>query len=183
MNKKTAITIFILAAFVLFLLAIQGVYTVLNSASLLGAHLSQQNAVAAAEQEIPELSRNDQHWRLFFDSICEVESNCDPNAVGDNGNAIGAYQIWEPYWIDACNHRKWDRLSLDDGYESCLDKEYSELVMFVYWNRYATEKRLGRTPTWEDFARIHNGGPNGYKKDSTKGYWEKVKAVWKDKLK
>jgi hypothetical protein len=30
--------------------------------------------------------------------------------------------------------------------------------------KYATAKRLGRAPTVEDIARIHNGGPNGYKK-------------------
>ena len=35
--------------------------------------------------------------------------------------------------------------------------------------------RLGRTPTNEDLARIHNGGPNGYKKTATDGYWKKVK--------
>lgn len=33
--------------------------------------------------------------------------------------------------------------------------------------RYATVKRLGRVPTVEDIARIHNGGPNGYKKTAT----------------
>ena len=27
----------------------------------------------------------------------------------------------------------------------------------------------------QDIARIHNGGPNGYRKDSTLGYWKKVK--------
>ena len=41
--------------------------------------------------------------------------------------------------------------------------------------RYATEKRLGRTVNMQDIARIHNGGPNGYRKDSTLGYWKKVK--------
>ena len=41
--------------------------------------------------------------------------------------------------------------------------------------RYATERRLGRTPTYEDVARIHNGGPNGYKKTATYKYWQKVK--------
>ena len=41
--------------------------------------------------------------------------------------------------------------------------------------KYATKKRLGHNPTAEDIARIHNGGPNGFKKGGTEGYWEKVK--------
>ena len=40
----------------------------------------------------------------FLDAICKVESNCNPSAVGDNGNAIGAYQIWKSYWKDAIEH-------------------------------------------------------------------------------
>ena len=46
-------------------------------------------------------------------------------------------------------------------------------------DRYATERRLGHPATDEDIARIHNGGPNGYKHDSTLGYWEEVKEVKK----
>ena len=37
--------------------------------------------------------------------------------------------------------------------------------------RYATEARLGRPPTYEDMARIHNGGPNGFSSDRTRNYW------------
>ena len=44
-----------------------------------------------------------------------------------------------------------------------------------YMRRYATPARLGRPVTQEDVARIHNGGPNGYKNPATKQYWEKVK--------
>jgi hypothetical protein len=47
----------------------------------------------------------------------------------------------------------------------------------IYMQRYATKHRLGRKPTLEDMARIHNGGPNGWKKESTKPYWEKVKKL------
>tara|TARA_Y100001973_G_C5147650_1_gene306301 strand:+ start:922 stop:1149 length:228 start_codon:yes stop_codon:yes gene_type:complete len=70
-----------------------------------------------------------------------------------------------------------DDLELSDGYESCYDKDYAEKVVLTYWQRYATSKRLGRTPTNEDRARQHNGGPNGHKKESTIKYWTKVKKV------
>ena len=35
-----------------------------------------------------------------LDAIAIVESAGDPNAIGDNGNAIGLFQIWESYWTD-----------------------------------------------------------------------------------
>ena len=51
---------------------------------------------------------------------------------------------------------------------------YSKEVMGSYMGRYATPQRLERQPTDEDIARIHNGGPNGYKRNSTLLYWDKV---------
>ena len=43
-----------------------------------------------------------------------------------------------------------------------------------YMARYAVFSRLEHQPTCEDFARIHNGGPNGYNRTSTLKYWSKV---------
>lgn len=54
-------------------------------------------------------------------------------------------------------------------------------MMMIYWDHYATPERIGHEPTMEDLARIHNGGPDGYKKESTKEYWYKVKKVLEDK--
>jgi len=42
--------------------------------------------------------------------------------------------------------------------------------------RYATVGRLSHVPTNKDYARIHNGGPDGWRKDSTKAYAAKVLA-------
>lgn len=107
----------------------------------------------------------------LLDSICQVESNCDSSAIGDNGNAIGAYQIWRAYWQDAVEHDP----SIGGVYSDCTDKAYAEKIVLAYWSRYATEKRIGRPVTDEDRARIHNGGPNGYKKKATEKYWKKIK--------
>jgi len=93
--------------------------------------------------------------------------------VGDGGRAIGPYQIWNVYWQDAVEFDE----SIGGTYEDCVKKEYSERIIRAYWQRYATQKRLGRKPTDEDRARIHNGGPNGYKKESTEKYWKKVKEI------
>ena len=101
----------------------------------------------------------------------------DPlNAVGDNGRSLGPFQIGEPYYNDAVGFNP----SLQDGgrtYANVMgpgSMEYSMEVMQSYMDLYATENRLGRPVTDEDIARIHNGGPNGYQRDSTDIYWERV---------
>lgn len=101
-------------------------------------------------------------------AIRVVESNNDPSAVGDNGKAIGVYQIWKPYWIDSGIPGEW---------KDCFDPVYANRVVRAYMKRYATEKRLGRPVTQQDVARIHNGGPNGYRKTATLKYWHKVQRV------
>ena len=99
-----------------------------------------------------------------------VESNNNPDAVGDSGNAIGVYQIWTSYWKDAT-----ERSGIGGVYLDCYKPDYADRIVRAYMARYATERRLGRPVTIEDIARIHNGGPNGYKKKATLKYWEKVK--------
>ena len=118
-----------------------------------------------------------QPTREELDAIRKVESGgcSDPlNAVGDHGLSIGPYQIMEVYHTDA---KQVDQsLPPYDSLKGPNSISNSERVMLAYSNRYTTAARLGREPTFEDFARNHNGGPDGYKKDSTIGYFEKVKA-------
>lgn len=101
-----------------------------------------------------------------------VESNNNPSAVGDGGNAIGVYQIWESYWKDATEFS-----NLGGKYRDCFVPEYADRVVRCYMKRYATPRRLGREATMQDIARIHNGGPNGYKKQATLKYWKKVEKI------
>ena len=116
-------------------------------------------------------------YRHLLDAIEAVETGgeSDPdNAVGDNGRAVGAYQLHHCYIEDV--GRGWnggDDFDDDDR----LNKEKSRIMVRRYLSHYATYRRLNRYPTFEDMARIHNGGPNGWKKESTKKYWEKIKAV------
>ena len=110
--------------------------------------------------------------RKLLDAIRKVESNGDCSKIGKVGE-LGCYQIRECYWQDALEHDS----SIGGEYEDVIDREYAEKVIYAFWNRYATEKRLGRPVTDEDRARIHNGGPNGYKKTSTIKYWDKIKEI------
>ena len=125
----------------------------------------------AATLEGFETGKVSRHVKLLV-AMCEVESNGDCSKVGEVGE-LGCYQILEPYWIDALEQDP----SIGGVYEDVLDREYSEKVIYAFWDRYAIEERLGRKPTDEDRARMHNKGPNGYKKDSSIPYWNKVKEL------
>jgi len=120
----------------------------------------------------PAFALTDKDFNDVLRAIRVVESNNNPDAVGDNGNAIGIYQIWRTYWTDATEFS-----GIGGTYRDCFKPEYADKIVRAYMKRYATKRRLGREPTQEDISRIHNGGPNGYKKTATLKYWDKVKAV------
>ena len=109
----------------------------------------------------------------LLDAIRFVESGDRVNVPdGDNGRAIGPYQIWRVYWQDACEY---DASLKNRRYEDCRDPEYARRVVIAYLSRY------GRGKSAEDLARIHNGGPKGHRKDATVEYWSKVeKRLRKD---
>ena len=114
--------------------------------------------------------------RNLLDAMRQVESGGNDCAIGDkhlNNKAYGPYQIREPYYEDARQFNPNLGGNFRDVWGEGSDR-YSEMVVGSYMGRYATRERLGRDPTDEDIARIHNGGPNGYKKDSTLPYWNEV---------
>ena len=127
-------------------------------------------------QEAKRLKSNVRRFKDLLDAIEIIESGGDCNAVGDNGRAVGAYQIHLCYLEDA-NKQSWHKIFTEnDRY----DRQKSREMVRLYMDRYATYGRLGREPTLEDMARIHNGGANGYKKESTKAYWQKIKRVLRE---
>jgi len=100
-----------------------------------------------------------------------VESALNPLAVGDNGDALGVLQMHKEYVQDAAEFAEEDWVHSD-----AIVPRLAAKIFHAYMGRYATEKRLGRPVTLEDIARIHNGGPNGYRNPATKKYWNLVKA-------
>lgn len=109
----------------------------------------------------------------LLDAIQKVETGGerDPaNAVGDNGDSYGWLQIGDAVLADVnaiYPHATFTR-------KDTADLQRSRMIAVIYLMHYCTEERLGRTPTLEDAARIWNGGPNGWKKRSTRKYWAKV---------
>ena len=109
----------------------------------------------------------------LINALIIVESNGNDQAVGDNGNAIGALQIWKPYWRDAC-----ERSNIGGQYRDCFTRDYSIQVFDAYMKRYAREAWTNpKKFDAEKVARIHNGGPKGYKKTATIKYWKKVQKT------
>ena len=104
-------------------------------------------------------------------AMIQVESSGRDHVKGDNGLAYGCLQLHACYVQDAAEYAKEDW-----KHEDAFDRKKSIDIFAAYMSRYATEKRLGRPVTAQDIARIHNGGPNGYKKKATEAYWLKVKA-------
>ncbi len=102
--------------------------------------------------------------------LIQIESGGNDFAIGDDGRAYGCLQMHAAYVQDAAEHAGKDWI-----HEDALQRDVAIQIFHAYMDRYATKERLGREPTMEDVARIHNGGPNGWKKESTKKYYEKVK--------
>jgi hypothetical protein len=101
----------------------------------------------------------------LLDAIEWVESKGDPWAVGDNGDAVGAYQIHEIYVRDV---NRIGLLGHNFDFQDREDPVKSRKMVTIYLKHYGG--------TFEEMARKHNGGPQGHKKESTKAYWLKVKA-------
>jgi len=114
--------------------------------------------------------------RPLLNALAVVESNNNDAAVGDNGRAIGRYQIWEIYWHDAVEFCP----SLKGEYKDVTQKEYAERVITAYLLRYAKDSVENKD--YEKLARIHNGGPKGYKKKATLKYWDRVEEKLNERV-
>ncbi len=103
--------------------------------------------------------------RLLFAAMASVESGNDPSAVGDDGQAIGIYQIHRAYWMCSGVAGRW---------EDCRNADYARHVIIAYWRKHCP-KALAQGDL-EVLARVHNGGPQGHKNIRTVPYWKKIKG-------
>jgi len=102
----------------------------------------------------------------LLDAIAHVESNGNARAVGDGGRAIGTYQIHKYYWRDGTRF-----LGVDWSYDQAKDPAKAREVVRAYLLHY------GKGKTLLQMARIHNGGPRGYRKKATLQYAHKIAKV------
>lgn len=105
----------------------------------------------------------------ILDAIREVESGGrEQPPDGDQGQAIGPFQIHRAYWVDAVASEP----SLGGVYDDCRKRAYAEKVVAAYMRLYA--RRAWDRGRAEVIARIHNGGPRGDRIAATLGYWRRV---------
>ena len=104
---------------------------------------------------------------ILIATLIMVESGGNDFAVGDEGDAIGCLQIHKGVIADVNRvyglTYRWP--------ESAYSRENSVCICRLYLKHYAP---AGATD--EQLARIWNGGPKGYKKRATLGYWRKVEV-------
>ncbi len=126
----------------------------------------------------------------LLDAIEWIESKGDANSVGDNGNAVGAYQLHKIYVDDVNRSLALRGIKNAFTYKNRWNRNKSRDMVMVYTEHYATKawnkiwnngqfattkKREGFMKYFELQTRIHNGGPRGYRLPATKKYWLKVK--------
>lgn len=114
----------------------------------------------------------------LINAIIEVESDGKDSAIGDKGlkhPAYGPLQIRQPYVDDYNRMYKKTYKAID-----CLGNRALSIQIFNgYMWGYCSPILLGHPRTAQDIARIHNGGPSGWKEEATLGYWAKVQKFYK----
>jgi len=110
--------------------------------------------------------------KTLVDALILVESSGNPKAFNKKENACGCLQI-RPIMLREVNRilRKQNndkRFTKEDRWDCGLSQE-----MFYIWRNYHHKDSSD-----EVIARNWNGGPRGYKKQSTEHYWNKVQKTW-----
>ena len=108
------------------------------------------------------------NWAILIAALIAVESGGNPQAIGDNGRAVGVLQIW-PCVVEDVNRISGRHYSMEDR----LDVDKSKSICIIYLRHY------GKGKSWEQRARIWNGGPRGDRKAATLPYWERVERAAK----
>lgn len=109
----------------------------------------------------------------FLDAVAVIESNNNPNAVGDSGRAIGAYQMHQPAFREACQHLAkktgmhsfWMDNIADDHRHYAKQPSTSRIVARAYFQ--ILESRMlkdGIKPTKENLYMAYNMGYAGARK-------------------
>lgn len=115
----------------------------------------------------------DLEFQMLYAACCQVESGNNHQVVGDNGRAVGIVQIWQVVVDDVNKIIGYKKYNYHDRRSPAKCREMFTIYLSHYGEVY--QERTGRKPTIEVYAKIWNGGPNGYQRTKTVNYWQKVK--------
>ena len=105
-------------------------------------------------------------------ALIMVESSGNDRAVD------ASRQCWGPLQIRAIYVRDVNRIAGTHYVHADAFNRRKSVAMFrIYMKYFATRDRLGHAPTWQDIARIHAGGPDGWRAPVTLAYWYRVRRV------
>jgi len=105
---------------------------------------------------------------VLWEAIIMVESHKNPSAYNEGESAAGIGQI-RPIVISDLHRIGYVNWSNEDRW--C--PQSSKRIFNKYTSYWIS--RMNLEDTYENRARIWNGGPRGYEKQSTIKYWSKVK--------
>lgn len=122
-------------------------------------------------QETDYRIRNGEEYKIekLLDAIRKVESQNGKYLEGKNGE-MGPYQMKKIVIDDVNNILGKSVYKYEDAYNEEKAREICRLYM-EYWSRKAGCFNI------ETMARIWNGGPKGYKKESTLKYWNNIRSI------
>lgn len=91
----------------------------------------------------------------FWSALHQIESGgAIGQTIGDNGAALGPYQIHRAYFKDS---------KIKGDYSQCADLAFSRKVVTAYLQRYAPKAWAAGESGCEVLFRTHNGGPSATK--------------------
>ena len=110
--------------------------------------------------------------KSLVDALILVESSGNEHAYNKKENAVGCLQI-RPIMVREVNRilkkqGSKQRFTKEDRWDCGKSQE-----MFYIWLDFHHKNSSD-----EMIARNWNGGPRGYKKQSTEYYWQKVQKTW-----
>ena len=125
--------------------------------------------LAVALSSLSARSADAVDYDRLLDAIAFVES--DRGATSAN-----VYQLRRVYVRDVNRIRGWGVRYADAIGDTALARR----CILAYWRHYGAvyERRTGRKATAETLARMHNGGPDGWRKAATVRYWRRVSRIY-----
>lgn len=110
----------------------------------------------------------------LFAAMRMVESYNGRELVGDQGRSRGVYHVQACYLADV-NRVYGTRFTLVDRDDPVKAHRIVRLYLAHYGRVYT--KVTGKPVTCEVLARIHNGGPEGWRKPATRKHWRRVERA------